>query len=613
MRKDASVKIDAYIACFAAVGIAAYLILSYTANNSPNGRTIPLYAVLVFGGIPLVTNIARKLIRGELGADLLAGISIIVSASMGQYLVGSILVLMLSGGAALERFAAGRASSVLDALAKRMPKKAHRMQEAALKDISTAEIAIGDKLVVLPHEFCPVDGIVVEGHGTMDESYLTGEPFLISKTPGSWVISGAVNGEHALVIVAEKLAADSRYARIMQVMEDAESRRPRLRRLGDRLAAWYTPLTLVLAGTAWLVSGNPERFLAVLVVATPCPLLIAIPIAVIGAISLSASRSIIIKKPAILEQINQCQTIILDKTGTLTFGKPSLTEIMAGRGFTGDEALRLAASLEQYSRHPLAEAIMKAAIDKGLALGLVGEAAEKPGIGLSGVVDGKRILVTGRKTVDPGKQPLPPAAQGLECLVFIDDSFAAALRFHDAPQPESRPFLSHLTSKHQIAKVMLVSGDRESEVRYLAESVGIKDIAAGKSPEEKVAIVLRETKKADTLFVGDGINDAPALATATVGVAIGVNSDITTEAAGAVILIASIGKLDELFHIARRMRRIALQSAIGGMALSVIGMLAAASGHLPPLEGAVLQEIIDLAAIINAIRTALPPMKLTDF
>jgi P-type E1-E2 ATPase len=255
---------------------------------------------------------------------------------------------MLSGGTALEVFASHRASSVLDALAKRMPQVAHRKCGPGLSDVRLEDIAIGDTLVVFPHEICPVDGAVIGGHGKMNEAYLTGEPFEIAKTPGSEVLSGSINGDTALHIRVEKLAVDSRYARIMRVMQDAEQRRPRIRRLGDVLGAWYTPVALLLAGIAWAASGESHRFLAVLVVATPCPLLIAIPVGVIGAISLAARRGIIIKNPAALEQIDRCRTLIFDKTGTLTYGKPSLSEILCAPGFAKDEVLRVTASLEHY-------------------------------------------------------------------------------------------------------------------------------------------------------------------------------------------------------------------------------------------------------------------------
>jgi heavy metal translocating P-type ATPase len=495
-----------------------------------------------------------------------------------------------------------------------MPQIAHRQSGTLVEDIKLDQIQIGDHVVVLPHEICPVDGAVVEGHGVMDESYLTGEPFEISKTPGSKVLSGAINGDMALTIEAEKLAVDSRYAKIMQVMEQSQDKRPQLRRIGDRIGAWYTPLAMGVAGLTWLLTGDSTRFLAVVVIATPCPLILAIPVAVIGAISLSARHSIIIKNPAALEQITTCRTLIFDKTGTLTYGQPQMTGVLCGLGFTKDQVLQAAASLEQFSKHPLAGAVVRVAHDAKLALLEVSQMQEKPGDGLLGMVAGKRVHITGRGKVDPKLlSSLPPLASGLECVVFVDEQYAGAFRFHDAPRQDTKPFVHHLNPSHQVNRVLLVSGDRESEVRYLAQEVGITEVYAGQTPEQKVAIVEAETKRARTLFIGDGINDAPALMTATVGVAFGANSDITSEAADAVILTASLGKVDELIHVSHRMRSIALQSAVGGMAASVVGMIAAALGYLPPLEGAILQEIIDLAAVANAVRVALPTRNLADF
>src|ERR1035437_7423740 len=605
---------ETYIAILTAIAIAAHLILRYLTHLPRLDYLAPLFVALVVGGIPILVTLGKKLWVREFGSDLLAGISILASVLMGQYLVGEIIVLMLSGGAALEQFATRRASSVLDALAKRMPQVAHRKRATSVEDGKLDQVHIGDELIVLPHEICPVDGVVVEGHGVMDESYLTGEPFEISKTPGSKVLSGAINGEMALTIEAEKLAVDSRYAKIMQVMEQTQEKRPQLRRIGDRMGAWYTPLAVGLAGLTWLVTGDSMRFLAVVVIATPCPLILPIPVAVIGVISLSAKHGIIIKNPAALEQITTCRTLIFDKTGTLTYGKPQMTEVLCGPGFTQDEVLQVAASLEQFSKHPLAGAVVQAGRDARLAVLEVSQMQEKPGEGLLGVVAGRRVRITGRGKVDPKLLPsLPPLAAGLECVVLVDNQYAGAFRFHDAPSHDTKPFVHHLNPSHQVNRVLLVSGDRESEVRYLAQEVGITEVYAGQTPEQKVAIVEAETKRARTLFIGDGINDAPALMTATVGVAFGPNSDITSEAADVVILTTSLGKVDELIHVSHRMRSIALQSAVGGMVASVVGMIVAALGYLPPLEGAVLQEIIDLAAVVNAVRVALPTRDLVDF
>jgi heavy metal translocating P-type ATPase len=447
----------------------------------------------------------------------------------------------------------------------------------------------------------------------MNEAYLTGEPFEIAKAPGSQVLSGAINGEAALDIRADKLPVDSRYARIMQVMQETQQRRPRIRRLGDQLGAWYTPIALALAALTWAATGESCRFLAVLVVATPCPLLIAIPVAVIGAISLAARRGIIIRNPAVLEQVDRCRTLVFDKTGTLTYGQPSLSEVLCAPGFERHQLLRLAASLEQYSKHPLAKAILDAAQKDHLALDPVAEISERPGEGLRGRVGRRNVWITGRAKLGGRHISFPPPAAGLECVLFVDDAYAGLIRFQDAPRRDSRTFVKHLQPRHNVSHILIVSGDREQEVRHLAQQVAIQEVYSSVSPEEKVEIVRRETSRAPTLFLGDGINDAPAMQAATVGVAFGASSDVTSEAADAVVLETSLGRVDELMHIGRRMRRIALQSAVGGMALSILGMLVAAAGYLPPVGGAVAQEIIDLAAVLNAVRVALPAKALSDF
>ncbi len=610
------------IAVFTVIAILIHLVLRFGLKTTTEAygfplSELPLIASLVFGGIPLVIDLLIKLFRLEFGSDLLAGISIVTSVLLGQYLAGSLVVLMLSGGEALEAYAVRSASSVLEALAKRMPSVAHKKSNGGVTDLSLGDVRIGDTLIVFPHEICPVDGTVIEGHGVMDESYLTGEPYMMSKTPGSDVLSGAINGEQALTIRANKLAVDSRYAKIMQVMRESEQRRPRVRRLGDRLGAFYTPVAVCIALIAWVVSGEAVRFLAVMVVATPCPLLIAIPVAIIGAISLAARRGIIIKDPTVLESIDKCRTAIFDKTGTLTYGRPRLTEIIPSPGFTEKEVLSLVASLERYSKHPLSGAILDAAKEADLNLLEVSEISERPGEGLSGIIDGRKIWVTSRSKL-VSKYPdmaneIPPLSGGLECVIMVDGSYAAMFRFRDEPRTEGASFINHLKPKHGFERVMIVSGDRESEVRYLADQVGIKELYFGQSPEQKLELAREETKRANTVFLGDGINDAPALTAATVGIAFGQQSDIITEAAGAVIMENSLEKVDELLHIGGRMRSIALQSAIAGMTLSIFGMILAAVGYLPPVAGAIAQEVIDVFAVVNALRVSFPPRSLSDY
>ncbi|KTD70049.1 cation transport ATPase [Legionella steelei] len=595
-----------YIALFALIAIGLYLVM--LAFHIPASNT-PLLFVIVIGGVPVFLQILFKLIKGNLGADLLAAIALVTGVILQQYLAATLIILMLASGQTLEYYAMRKASFVLRSLVARMPSMAHRKINNHIEDIPLLDIKIDDLIVIYPHETCPADGVVIEGHGSMDESYLTGEPYQISKTPGAFVLSGAVNGETLLIIKTTQLTSDSRYSAIVKVLEEAEQKRPSIRRLGDRIGAVFAPVALVFAIAAWYFTGDAIRFLSVLVIATPCPLLIAIPITIISAISRAARQAIVIKDPTVLEQLPICKTAIFDKTGTLTYGKPALTEINVVPNYTRKMVLQYVASLERYSKHPLASAVLNAAQKENITLLESANVSEKPGQGLHGVIGKHKILITSRKKfleINPeGITLLPPIAPGLECIVLFDNQYAASLHFHDAPRIESKSFLGHLAPSHQFKKIMLVSGDRESEVVYLANLLNIKEIRASQSPEQKLAIVREEIKKAPTVFMGDGINDAPALTAATVGIAFGQYSNVTAEAAGAVIMENTLSKVDELIHLSLNTRRIASQSAIGGMLLSIVGMGFAAAGFINPVTGAIIQEVIDILAIVNALRLAL--------
>jgi len=428
------------IALLAVAMIALHLLLRFAWPDLGQKwlTQLPLWTALLLGGFPLVWDLLKKLLRREFGSDLLAGISIVTSVLLGEYLAGTLVVLMLSGGEALEAYAVRSASSVLRALSKRMPSVAHRRLNGVMEDVPLDQIKIGDSLVVFPHETCPIDGTVLEGHGVMDESYLTGEPYMLSKSPGSAVLSGAINGEMALVIKAEKLALDSRYAKIMEVMQAAEQQKPQMRRLADKLGSWYTPLAVAIAIAAWIASGEPLRFLAVLVVATPCPLLIAIPVAIIGSISLAAKRAIIIRDPSALEIADTCRTIIFDKTGTLTYGEPNLVGMFCPPGVDQSEVLALVGSLEVYSKHPLALALVRAAREAKSTVHEVTNMSERPGEGLRGTVAGRTLEVTSRKKLllsqPEAASLLPPSTTGLECIVLVDGRYPATCQFRDTPR-----------------------------------------------------------------------------------------------------------------------------------------------------------------------------------
>jgi heavy metal translocating P-type ATPase len=592
-----------FITYFALAGLGLSLLLQIFI---PAYANIPLFLLLVICGIPLLAQIIFKLLKGNFGADLLAALALISGVLLQQYLASVIIILMLSSGQSLEHYAMRKASSVLLALAERMPSIAHRKRNNRIEDIPLETILLDDEIVIYPHETCPIDGIVMEGHGSMDESYLTGEPYQISKAPGAFVLSGAINGESVLVIKTTRLASDSRYTAIVKVLEEAEQKRPSIRRLGDQIGMLFGPIALIFSILAWYFTGDAMRFLAVLVIATPCPLLIAIPITIISAISKAAKKSIIIKDPTVLEQLPVCRTAIFDKTGTLTYGKPTLTEITTLADYTKQQILQYTASLERYSKHPLASAILSAAESDHLELLELSNISEIPGQGLVGLINNHKIHITGRKkllTTHPQFTPMLPGEKaGLECIVLIDDKIVATLLFHDEARPESKPFIRHLKPAHQFKKIMIISGDRESEVNYLGKQLRITEIHASQTPEQKLAIVRKEVEKAPTVFMGDGINDAPALTAATVGIAFGEFSNVTAKAAGAVIMENSFNKVDELIHLCLNTRKIVLQSALGGMFFSIVGMFFAALGYIPPVTGAILQEVIDVLAIVNALR-----------
>ena len=592
-----------YIALLSLIAIGIHILMRLFHSQ---GSDTPLFFAIIIGGIPMFLIIFLKFFKGNLGADVLAAIALITGVVLSQYLAATLIILMLSSGQTLEYYAKRKASSVLLALAARMPAVAHRKVNQDIEDVCLEMIHIGDLVVVYPHETCPVDGTVTEGHGSMDESYLTGEPYQISKAPGTTVLSGAINGESLLLVRADKLVSDSRYFAIVGVLEEAEQKRPSIRRLGDQIGAIFAPVALVFAFSAWYFTGDAIRFLSVLVIATPCPLLIAIPITIISAISMAAKRAIIIKDPTVLERLPTCTTAIFDKTGTLTYGKPVLTELVTAKNYKIALILQYAASLERYSKHPLSRAVLNAAAERNIKLLDSTNVSEKPGQGLQGIINKQLIQITSRKKflerMPQSEGLLPPVSPGLECIILVDNNYAASLHFHDAPRAESKSFISHLAPSHQFKKIMLVSGDRASEVNYMGALLNLTEIYASQSPEQKLALVRHERKQAPTVFMGDGINDAPALTAATVGIAFGQYSNVTAEAAGAVIMENTLSKVDELIHLSLNTRKIVLQSALGGMTLSILGMGFAAVGFINPVSGAVLQELIDIIAIVNAFR-----------
>jgi heavy metal translocating P-type ATPase len=498
-----------FIIVFLMMGMAFY---AFFKSFNPIWAEKILIGLCILGSIPCLIQIIHQLYQKNFGADVLAAMALLSSLGLHQYLTAILIIFMLATGQTLERYAKNKASSVLLSLAQRMPKVAHRQSNQRTEDIPLDQVQLNDVIILYPHETCPVDGIVLEGHGSMDESYLTGEPYQISKTPGSLVLSGAMNGESRLIIQTSQITAQSRYYSIIKVLEEAEQKRTRIRRLSDQLGMIFTPIALITASMAAFISHDPIRFLAVLVIATPCPLIIAIPMTIMSAISKAASQSMIIKDPSVLEQLPLCQTAIFDKTGTLTYGKPELTDIQTCSNFNETQLLQYAASLEQYSKHPLASAILQAAQVQSISLQEVDQLTERPGEGLQGIVDQHLILVTGRKNLlkqyPTWVKDIPQEQAGLECVMVVDGQCAGTLHFHDAIRAETKPLIAHLKPFHALKKIMLVSGDREREVKHFAQEFPFTEVYASQTPEQKLSIVQKEVALAPTVFIGDGINDA---------------------------------------------------------------------------------------------------------
>jgi heavy metal translocating P-type ATPase len=571
-----------------------------------------LVSALVLSGAIILFDLLKDIIRKDFSADFLAGISIVTAIFLEEYWAAILVVFMLSGGQSLERLAMKNASAILQALAQRMPHHARRRVNGSVEQISLDEVNIGDIIEVYPHDICPVDGIVIDGRSSMDEAFLTGEPYVMPKVGGSTVISGAINGEGLLTIRASALARDSRYQKIAAVIEQQATKRVRMRRIADAIASWYTPFGLIVALLAWGFSGDPIRFLSVLVVATPCPLIIGIPVAIIGAISSAARKGIIIRDPASLEAASTCSAMILDKTGTLTVGKPQVTSIKLFGDWSENKILPLLLSAEQYSKHPLATAIVSYAELAGATPLNVATVEEQPGRGLVASIDGCTIEIGKWSLLEAAGASVSEQPQGPSCSVIVNGAPAALLTFRDIPRRESRPCVEHLAAHHGIRNVMMLSGDRDAEAQYLALQVGITKARGGLSPEEKLETLQEVMAKERTIFIGDGINDAPSLQAATVGIGLGTKSDIIGESADVIILEPSLERVDAFLHLSRRVRTIALQTGLGGIALSIIGMGVAAVGFLPPVVGACVQEGIDLLSILNALRTTAPAMTQGD-
>lgn len=569
-----------------------------------------LLALIVLGA-PIVWEMLLAARRGRFATDLVAAAAIIVAIVLEQPLPGLVIVLMQAGGEALERYAEGRASAAVRALEAAAPRHAHRVHGDLVEEIDADVVGVDDVLLLRPGDLVPCDGVVVAGSSDVDASSLTGEPTPIAAIPGVRLMSGSLNGAGSFTMRATSPARTSQYARIVELVRSAQSTKAPLQRLAERYAVWFTPLTAVACVAAYLVSHDWTRVLAVLVVATPCPLILAPPVAIVAGINRAARRQIIVRTGAALEQLGAVTAVVFDKTGTLSVGKPALERLLAVNGIPEGDALRFAGALEQASSHPLARVVARAAAERGGALPAPSLVLEAAGQGVTGMVEGRRVHVGSRRYV-AAHVPSDRVAMhsrdgdvGLRAFVAIDGRLAAVLHFADTLRPDVAELLERL-HEQGIRRTMLLSGDHDATTRDVAQRVGITEVRGDLLPAEKVDAVKQLRAEGEVvMMVGDGTNDAPALAAANVGVALaGHGGGITSEAADVILLVDRVDRIGDAVDIGRRTTVLARQSIWAGLVLSGIAMVFAGMGMIPPTAGAILQEAIDVAVILNALRAS---------
>ncbi|HET7789788.1 MAG TPA: heavy metal translocating P-type ATPase [Gemmatimonadales bacterium] len=561
-------------------------------------------ATLLLAGTPLVVQTLRGLLARRFAADVVAMLAIVTAVILRQYFAGAVIVLMQSGGEALEAYAMGRASNALEALLARAPKTAHRVRGDTIQDVPVGDVRPGDLLLIRPGDLVPVDGEVIEGTAAVDQSALTGEPEPIRAGPATVLLSGSVCLDGALRMRAERPAAESQYQQIVRLVEGARREKPPLARLADRYAAWFTPITLAMCGVAYAVTHDPHAVLAVLVVATPCPLILAVPVAVIAAVSRAAELGVIVKTGAALEHVGRARVVVFDKTGTLTLGRPSVARIRPAEGWTEGDLLARAAALEQLSSHHLARAVTAAAVERGVRGAFRTEGfAETPGLGAVGEVDGRRVVVGSAAFLATRGIIAPDGSTRTTAQVAVDGRWAGAIEFADRLRSQVPALMSRLRALG-VRETVMLTGDRATSAQAIAKEAGVDAVRADLLPADKVAAVeVLKKRRGEVVMVGDGINDAPALAAATVGIALGAHgAAVSAEAADIVVLVDDLSRVADAMDVSRRMRRVALQSIGVGLGVSFALMVVAALGFVTPAVGAVLQEGLDAAVILNALR-----------
>lgn len=558
--------------------------------------------------VALLVQIARSIAHRDFALDVVAALAMAGALALGEWLAGAVVALMFAGGQMLEARASARARREMTALLARQPRTAMRQDAAGLTEIPIEAIRPGDRLLIRKGEVLPVDG-TLEAAALLDEAALTGEPLPVSRPAGDAARSGATNAGESLVLVALRPAAESTYAAIVRLVEGAAAAKPPMARLAERWSVAFLAATLTLSGLAWLLTGDPARALAVLVIATPCPLLLAVPVALVAGMNRAARAGVLVKSGAALERLASVSILVMDKTGTLTEGRPRLVAIRPAPGVAEGELLRLSAALDQASGHVLAAALVAAAQEAGHALPLPEEVREEAGAGLSGKVEGRAIAIGTRGFV-AGHAPLPEAGAhepGTAIVtVAIDGRFAGSLLFQDALRADA-PAMVAAARRAGIARVVLLSGDAEAPAQAVGRQVGADAVFADHDPARKLAVIEAERRSGRVLMVGDGVNDAPALAMADVGIAMAARGSAAPgEAADAVVLVDRLDRVATALFAARRAQAIARQSVAVGITLSVLGMVAAALGYLSPVQGALIQEGIDVAVVLNALRALGP-------
>ena len=575
------------------------------------GRTEAAATPWTVGAIPilaaLLLEILRSLWRGEVGLDIVAAMSMSAALTFGETLAAAVVAVMYSGGTFLESFAEGQARREMQDLLSRVPRTATRHQNGELEDVPLDEIRPGDRLLIRQGDVVPVDGTIASDVAFLDTSPLTGESLPVRLLRDAEAMSGSTNAGEAFDLKAIRRARESTYAGIVRLVEEAQRSKAPMSRLADRWSLGFLAVTVALAFAAWWFTGDPIRAVAVLVVATPCPLILAVPVALVAGLSRAAHFGVLIKGAKPLEAMARIRTLILDKTGTLTEGRPQIVSIDSHDSMSEGDILRLAAALDQASKHPVAQAIVAAAKERGLVLPVPSEVTEIPGEGVVGSVDGHQVIVGGdgfvTRRVGRTRGSHPALAAGSVLVaVAVDGHLAGYLVMADPLRDGTEAMLTGLR-REGVGRILLATGDRAEVAERVTEGLGLDGLRTGLTPDQKVLLVLTERKNGPVMMVGDGVNDAPALAAADVGVAMGARgAAASAEAADVVLLVDRIDRLGPGIEIARRSRRIAVESVLAGIGLSVLGMVAAAFGYLTPVQGALLQELIDVAVILNALR-----------